>query len=259
MTEFATDSSAYGGCLVGRTALVSGAASGIGHAIAAHMAAAGATVVLADRDPNVHEVAQAISVRSGDVHAVEFDARSEDSIVTAVDEAEARLGRIDTLVTSHGILNEHPLNEMPLSQWSDVLLVDLTSVFLLCRAVLPGMLERGDGRIINVASQLGQKGGAGMSHYAAAKAGVIAMTKSLAYEVSDQGVLANCIAPGPIDTPMVAGISEEWKVSKRAELPLGRFGSVDEVAPTAVMLASSPFGNLYVGQTFGPNSGDVMQ
>jgi 3-oxoacyl-[acyl-carrier protein] reductase len=91
-----------------------------------------------------------------------------------------------------------------------------------------------------------------------AKAGVIAMTKSLALEVSGDGVLANCIAPGPIDTPLVAAISEDWKRAKRKELPLGRFGTVDEVAPTAVMLASSPFGDLYVGQTLGPNSGDVM-
>lgn len=249
---------AYDGLLAGRTALVTGAASGIGRGIATHLAAAGAQVVLADRDPRVAEVAEEISGPSGTAYGVEFDARSEASIGAVTAAAEAHLGRIDTLVTSHGILNEHTLDGMPLTQWNDVMLVDLTSVFLLCRAVLPGMLERGDGRIVNVASQLGQKGGAGMSHYAAAKAGVIAMTKSLAQEVSSRGVLANCIAPGPIDTPMVAGISEDWKTAKRAELPLGRFGQVDEVAPTAVMLASSPFGDLYVGQTLGPNSGDVM-
>lgn len=258
MAEHPTRERAYDGLLTGRTALVTGAASGIGRGVAEHLAAAGARVVLADRDPRVGDVAAGISGPAGPSFGVEFDARSEASIVDAVAAAEAHLGRIDTLVTSHGILNEHTLDGMPLSQWNDVLLVDLTSVFLLCRAVLPGMLDRGDGRIVNVASQLGQKGGAGMSHYAAAKAGVIAMTKSLAHEVSSRGVLANCIAPGPIETPMVAGISEDWKVAKRAELPLGRFGQVDEVAPTAVMLASSPFGDLYVGQTLGPNSGDVM-
>ncbi|WP_120338784.1 SDR family NAD(P)-dependent oxidoreductase [Cryobacterium soli] len=250
--------SAYGNCLAGRTALVTGAASGIGRGIAEHMVAAGARVVLADRDPKVTDVALSISGETGNAFGVVFDARNEESIEAAVAQAQALLGRIDTLVTSHGILNEHTLDGMPLSQWNEVLQVDLTSVFLLTRAVLPGMLDRGDGRIINVASQLGQKGGAGMSHYAAAKAGVIAMTKSLAQEVSSRGVLANCIAPGPIDTPMVAGISEDWKVAKRAELPLGRFGQIDEVAPTAVMLASSPFGDIYVGQTLGPNSGDVM-
>jgi 3-oxoacyl-[acyl-carrier protein] reductase len=120
------------------------------------------------------------------------------------------------------------------------------------------MLERRWGRIINIASQLGIKGGHGLAHYAAAKAGVIGLTKSLALEVSARGVLVNAIAPGPIDTPMVEGITEDWKAAKRAELPLGRFGRPEEVAPTAVLLASDPGGNLYVGQTLGPNSGDVM-
>jgi 3-oxoacyl-[acyl-carrier protein] reductase len=257
MTELDPRTADYGACLTDRTAVVTGAASGIGRAIATHMAAAGARVVLADRDPNVDAVAASIRARESAM-GIEFDARSEESIDTMIGEASSRLGRIDILVTSHGILKEHTLDGMALAEWDDVLSVDLTSVFLLNRAVLPGMLERGAGRIINVASQLGQKGGSGMSHYAAAKAGVIAMTKSLAHEVSARGVLANCIAPGPIDTPLVAGISEDWKISKRAELPLRRFGQVDEVAPTAVMLASSPFGDLYVGQTLGPNSGDVM-
>jgi 3-oxoacyl-[acyl-carrier protein] reductase len=120
------------------------------------------------------------------------------------------------------------------------------------------MLDRGFGRIINVASQLGQKGGAGLTHYSAAKAGVIGLSKALALEVGQRGVTVNCIAPGPIDTALVAGISEEWKAAKRAELPLGRFGRPQEVAPTAVLLAASPDGDLYTGQTLGPNSGDVM-
>ncbi len=168
------------------------------------------------------------------------------------------LGRIDVLVNSHGILTEAPVAEMTLATWQRTIDVDLTSVFLLTRAVLPGMLERRDGRIITVASQLGQKGGVGLAHYAAAKAGVIAFTKSLALEVSGSNVLANVIAPGPISTPLVDAISEDWKDAKRRELPLGRFGTVDEVAPTAVLLAADPDGNLFVGQTLGPNSGDVM-
>ncbi|EXF25789.1 3-oxoacyl-ACP reductase [Nesterenkonia sp. AN1] len=250
--------------LAGRTALVAGAASGIGEAIAAHLSAAGARVALADRSARVTEVSAALNARTGadgtvaDTVPIIFDAASEEAVDAGVAETIEALGRIDTLVTCHGILTESPLAQMSLATWQETLSVDLTSVFLLNRAVLAGMLERGDGRIINVASQLGQKGGSGMAHYAAAKAGVIAMTKSLAREVSGDGVLVNAIAPGPIETPMVAGISEDWKIQKRAELPLGRFGTVDEVAPTAVMLASSPGGNIYVGQTLGPNSGDVM-
>ena len=101
-------------------------------------------------------------------------------------------------------------------------------------------------------------GGPGFAHSAAAKAGVIGFTKSLALEVAKDNVLVNAIAPGPIETPLVGGISDDWKRAKAKELPLGRFGLADEVAPTAVLLASEPGGNLFVGQTLGPNSGDVM-
>ncbi len=120
------------------------------------------------------------------------------------------------------------------------------------------MLAQRWGRIINVASQLGIKGGAELTHYSAAKAGVIGFTKSLALEVAKDNVLVNAIAPGPIETPLVAGISSAWKTAKAAELPLGRFGLAEEVAPVAVLLGSEPGGNLFVGQTLGPNSGDVM-
>jgi 3-oxoacyl-[acyl-carrier protein] reductase len=240
--------------LQGRTALITGAASGIGRAIAAHFDAAGASVVVADRSPTIVEAARELGALGG----LQFDATDEDAVVTTVAAATELLGRIDVLVTSHGVLTQSPVVDMPLQQWQETLSVDLTSVFLLNRAVLGGMLERGDGRIVNVASQLGIKGGESLAHYAAAKAGVIAMTKSLALEVSSRGVLANAIAPGPIETRLLAGIDDEWKRAKRAELPLGRFGTADEVAPTAVLLASDPGGNLFVGQVLGPNSGDVM-
>jgi 3-oxoacyl-[acyl-carrier protein] reductase len=142
--------------------------------------------------------------------------------------------------------------------WDEMIRVDLRSVFLCTRAVLPGMLEREWGRVISIASQLGIKGASALAHYCAAKAGVIGFTKSLAQEVAGRGVLVNAIAPGPIETPILDGLSEEWKAAKRAELPLGRFGVPEEVAPTAVLLAAEPDSNLYVGQVLGPNSGDVM-
>ena len=240
--------------LSGKNALVTGGAGGIGGAIASHLAAAGARVVLADRNDSVNEAVD----RTCAVGAVVLDVTDEAQVVRGVEEAIGLLGQIDILVNSHGILTESHIIDMPLSMWNETLEIDLTSLFTLCRAVLPGMLERRSGRIINVASQLALKGGIGMAHYAAAKAGVIAMTKSLALEVSSQGVLVNAVAPGPIQTALLAGISEDWKAVKSKELPLGRFGTVDEVAPTVVLLASDPGGNLYVGQTLGPNSGDVM-
>jgi 3-oxoacyl-[acyl-carrier protein] reductase len=240
--------------LQGRTALITGAASGIGRAVAAHYLAAGARVVVADRNPRAAEVASELGADGGLI----LDATDEDAVDATVAAATEMLGRIDVLVTSHGILTQSPVMDMSLALWQETLSVDLTSVFLLNRAVLQGMLSQGGGRIVNVASQLGIKGGGSLAHYAAAKAGVIAMTKSLALEVSSRGVLVNAIAPGPIETPMLDDIDDEWKRAKRAELPLGRFGTADEVAPTAVLLASDPGGNLFVGQVLGPNSGDVM-
>ncbi|NJQ00031.1 SDR family NAD(P)-dependent oxidoreductase [Streptomyces zingiberis] len=241
--------------LSGRTALVTGGAGGIGRAIAEAYTAAGARVVVLDRDLAAAERAAREIGATGGVAA---DVRDEDLVRAAVAETERLLGRIDILVNSAGILSEKPLVEMELREWQRTIDVDLTGVFLLCRHVVPGMVARRWGRVVNIASQLALKGGASLTHYSAAKAGVLGLTKALALEVARDGVLVNAIAPGPIETPMVDGISEEWKRAKRAELPLGRFGRPEEVAPAAVLLAGSPGGDLFVGQTLGPNSGDVM-
>ncbi|MGA0003079.1 MAG: SDR family NAD(P)-dependent oxidoreductase [Candidatus Nanopelagicales bacterium] len=243
------------GTLSGRCALVVGGAGGIGGGIAEAFLAAGATVVIADFN---EEFTNRRAREIGSLGVV-IDVTNETSVRYAVATATKLMGRIDILVNSAGIATQSPVVDMSLEVWNETLAVDLSGVFLVTHHVLPQMLQRGDGRIINVASQLGIKGAASLSHYAAAKAGVIAFTKSLALEVSANGVLVNAIAPGPVYTQMVAGIDEEWKAAKAKELPLGRFGEIEEVAPTAVLLASSPGGNLYVGQTLGPNSGDVMQ
>lgn len=225
--------------LAARRVLVVGGGSGIGAAIAEAFRAEGAAQVL-----------------TADLHCADLTLDVTDE--SSVEAAAAAAGPIDVLVNSAGILTESPLVTMSLAQWRQTIDVDLTGIFLACRYVVPGMVDRGWGRVINVASQLGIKGGVGLTHYSAAKAGVIGLTKALALEVAPAGVLVNAIAPGPIETPLVDGISEEWKSAKRRELPLGRFGLPAEVAPTAVLLASDPGGNLYVGQTLGPNSGDVM-
>ena len=234
--------------LDGRTALIAGGTRGIGAAIATLFTEAGANVVVAGR--------QSVGGRH---RSVSLDVTDDNAVATGVTEAREQLGgRIYILVNSAGILREASVVEMTPQMWNETLAVDLTGVFFVYRHVVAGMIEQRWGRIINIASQLGIKGAPSMSHYVAAKAGVIGFTKSLALEVVEHNVLVNAIAPGPIETTMVAGVTEEWKQAKMRELPLGRFGVAEEVAPSALLLASEPGGNLFVGQTLGPNSGDVM-
>ncbi|MDZ4091264.1 MAG: SDR family oxidoreductase [Arthrobacter sp.] len=228
----------------GRAVVVTGGASGIGRAIAEAFTANGDRVAVLDR--------------SGGAGTIAVDVSDEASVRDAFAAARAQLGSIDILVNSAGLLTESRLEDMTLAMWNETISVDLTGVFLCCREVVGEMRRQEWGRIINIASQLAIKGGTGLSHYSAAKAGVVGLTKALALETAGDNVLVNSIAPGPIETPLVEGISEDWKAAKRAGLPLLRFGLPAEVAPTALLLASDPGGNLYVGQTLGPNSGDVM-
>lgn len=238
-----------------RVALVTGGASGIGAAIVQAFCAEGALVVVADLNA---EAASAAATQSGAAGSAALDVRDFAAVDAAVTGVMDEHGRIDVLVNSAGILTESPLVQMSPELWQETIDVDLTGVFYCCRAVVPHMIAQRSGRVINIASQLAIKGGRDLAHYSAAKAGVIGLTKALALEVAEHSVLVNAIAPGPIETPLVERISEHWKATKRADLPLGRFGLPAEVAPTAVLLASDPGGNLYVGQTLGPNSGDVM-
>lgn len=247
------------GALDGRAAVVTGAASGIGAAIAEAYAAEGAALLLADQDPaRLETVAGSCGESGAKVVTRVADVRSEADCRHLIDGAVSDLGAVHVLVNCAGILTEVPFARMEAATWDEMIAADLRSVFLCCRQAVPHMVEQRWGRIINIASQLGIKGGEGLVHYSAAKAGVIGLTKALAREVAGDNVLVNAIAPGPIDTPLTAGISSGWRAAKQAELPLGRFGVPGEVAPTAVLLASDPGGNLYVGQALGPNSGDVM-
>lgn len=245
--------------LTGKAAVVTGGGSGIGAAIALLFAREGADVAVLDRDEQ-HAVAVAEECRTfgGRALGLPVDVTDGDAVQQAMERVAQELGGIDVLVSAAGILDETPLLEMTEATFDKVLAVDLKGVFLAARWAAPHMVERGGGRIINIASQLGIKGGTGLTHYVAAKAGVIGMTKAMALELAEHNVLVNAIAPGPVVTPLIEGLSEEWKAAKQAELPIGRFGQAHEVAPTALLLATSPGGDLYTGQTLGPNSGDVM-
>ncbi|CAB4591647.1 unannotated protein [freshwater metagenome] len=245
--------------LEGRIALITGAASGIGKGIAITFASEGANIVIADlvTEAQASDVLTAIKKLGREVLFVRTDVSDEASVRAMAAQSLDRFGRVDILVNNAGIFTESLLEDMPIEDWDRVVNTNLRGTFLCTRVLIGQMLERGDGRIINIASQLGQIGGGAVAHYSASKAGVIGFTKALAREVSRRGVLVNAIAPGPIETPLLASETEAWRSAKLAELPIGRFGSVDEVTPTALLLASSD-GSYYVGQTLGPNGGDVM-
>lgn len=247
------------GQLNGRSALVIGAAGGIGSAIARLFARAGAAQHLVDTRPErLRELVRELDGSGAAVSAGPIDVTDPESVQASVTACAERHGAVDILVNCAGVIEEVRVESMSLDQWDRLIAVNLTGVFLTCRAVVPLMRRRSWGRIITISSQVGQIGGAGASGYAAAKAGVIGFTKSLAREVARDGVLVNSIAPGPVDTGFADVLSPQTLAAKAASLPLGRTGQAAEVAPTALLLASEPAGNLYVGQTLGPNCGDVM-
>ncbi|MBH8605885.1 3-oxoacyl-ACP reductase family protein [Thermoactinomyces sp. CICC 10522] len=246
--------------LEGRVAVITGAGSGIGRGIAERFASEGASLVVNYYGQSADDIQLWLKSLGGTncVIAIEGDVSRQQTARNLIDTAVSKFGRVDILVNNAGILTQSNIVDMEVSMWDRMIEVDLRSVFLTTRFSVPHMIKQRYGRIINIASQLGQKGGVGLSHYAAAKAGVIGFTKSIALELGVYGINANCIAPGPIETNLISGLDEEWKKKKQNELAIPRFGRVEEIVPTALFLASQPDGDLYTGQTLGPNSGDVM-
>jgi len=174
-----------------------------------------------------------------------------------VDTMLKEFGKIDVLVNNAGIAVQSKVVDTTLEDWNTMLAADLTGVFLCTKAVLPSMLRRKEGRIINIGSVYGQIGASEFAAYSAAKGGVHAFTKAVALELARDGILVNCIAPGPILTDIAAERSKEWIQERESLLPMGRFGLPKEVASSVVFLASSD-SDIYTGQTLCPNSGDVM-
>jgi len=241
-----------------RVALVTGAGSGIGRAIAEKLAKNGERVVVNDLNgATAEEVVARIKESGGEAVAAPGDVSDPEAVQQTMAAAREAYGPPEILVNNAGFLQQKRFVDLTVEDFDRMIAVHLRGTFLCTHAVLPDMLSRGQGIVINMASQLGQIGGVELCHYSSAKAGIIGLTKSLAREVSAQGVRANAVAPGPINTELVLGLSEDWRRAKAAELPLGRFGEPWEVAETVAFLASDG-ATLYVGQTLGPNSGDVM-
>jgi 3-oxoacyl-[acyl-carrier protein] reductase len=238
--------------------IITGAGSGIGRACAIRLAADGYDVVVNDLRPAAAEaVAGEIAAAGGKAVAVGGDVSAEIDAAAIVAACTAAFGEATHLVNNAGHVHQARFVDLTPADFDRMFAVHVRGTFLMTRAVLPTMLARGKGTVVNIASQLGQIGGVELVHYSAAKSAIIGMTKSLAREVSAQGVRVNAVAPGPINTPLVMALSEDWRRAKAAELPLGRFGEPEEVAAAVAFLCSDQ-ASLFVGQTIGPNAGDVM-
>jgi 3-oxoacyl-[acyl-carrier protein] reductase len=244
------------GKLDGRIAIVTGAAAGLGKAIALLYAREGADVAIIDRNADgANRTAAEITELGRRSLALAEDVGDERAVDQAFATILGKLGDPHILVNNAGIATVSPLERMPTAMWDEMLRINLKSVFLCTRAVLPAMKRRRYGRIINISSQLAHKGGEGMAHYAAAKAGILGLTRSLSYEVAADNITVNAICPGPLDTDMK--LPPEWASRKQNELILKRQGKVAEIAPTALLLAGDDAG-FYIGAVFDPNGGDIM-
>ena len=221
----------------GRSAIVTGGARGIGRAIVERLASEGANVLIADIATATGTAVAAEIGKGTTAHGL--DVTSESSWAGAVEQAKSAWGKVDLLVNNAGIAGRSaPIWELSVDEWLDVINIDLTGVFLGCRAVLPGMIDNGYGRIVNIASIAGKEGNPNASPYSAAKSGVIGLTKSIAKEVATMGVIVNAITPAVIETEILKQVSEEHIKYMTSRIPMGRVGQPREVAALAAFLCS---------------------
>jgi 3-oxoacyl-[acyl-carrier protein] reductase len=243
--------------LTGKTALVTGATGGIGAATARALYAQGATVAVSGRQVDKLE---ALAKEFGDRgHVLPCDLGKRDEVAKLIEQAVGKLGRLDILVNNAGLTKDNLFMVMKDDQWDDVIAVNLTSTFMLMRAATRAMMrtKTGYGRIINISSISGVIGNPGQGNYSASKAGIIAMSKSLAREVAARGITVNCIAPGFISTPMTDALNEKQTSAIKEHIPSQKFGTPDDIAAAAVFLASTEAAYM-TGQTLHVNGGLIM-
>ena len=247
--------------LQGKIALVTGSSSGIGKAVAIAFANEGAQLALnypeESQAENAANVARAVERLGTRAITLRADVSQEAAVIDLIANVVDTYGRIDILVNNAGIASVSKVEHMPTTMWDTMLAVNLRSVFLCTRQTLPFMLEQDYGKIINTASQLAYLGAAGLSHYCAAKAAIVAFTRSLSREIGARNINANCVAPGATRTPILDGVDEQALETIRTSIPKGRLATVEDIAPTYVFLASDESRH-YVGQCLSPNGGDVM-
>jgi 3-oxoacyl-[acyl-carrier protein] reductase len=241
--------------LAGETALVTGASRGIGKAIAHGLAAAGATVI---GTATSESGAQGISDALGSAgRGVVLNISDPDSISAALADIQSKEGAPSILVNNAGITRDNLLMRMKDEEWNDVISTNLSGVFHLSKGCLRGMMKAKKGRIISIASVIGVMGNAGQANYAAAKAGIIGFSKSLAREIGSRGITVNVVAPGFIDTDMTKGLPEDQRNAMQSQIPLGRLGEASDIAAAVLFLASA--GGAYItGETLHVNGGMLM-
>ncbi len=246
--------------LAGRVVLVTGSSRGIGAEVAVKAAAQGATVAvhyLRSADAAIQTLAR-VRMAGGDGGSFSADLADGSQAEQLVERVIAQFGRIDGLVNNAGLTQVGPFLEIEPADWEAVIRTDLTAAFHTCRAVLPSMVERGSGSIVNIASRLAQIGVAETAAYSAAKAGLIGLTRALAREFGPLGIRVNAVAPGVTVTGMTTDLVESEEGRRRLrDMPLGRFGRPDEVADAVIFLLSDA-SSLFLGQTLNPNSGGYM-
>jgi len=241
--------------LSGKTALVTGATGGIGGAIAKALHGQGANVVLSGTRADALSAAKAaLGERAFAAPCNLSDAASLDGLIKT---AEGLAGPVDILVNNAGITRDNLFLRMKDEEWDQVIAVNLTAAFRLSRAVLRGMMKKRWGRIVNITSVVGTMGNPGQGNYAAAKAGLTGMTKSLAAEVASRNITVNCVAPGFVVTPMTDALTEAQKEGSLARIPAGRFGTPEEIGAAVAYLASEEAGYV-TGQTLHANGGMAM-
>ena len=244
-----------GNLLEGEVALVTGASRGIGASIAKALAAAGATVVgTATSDGGAQGITDELG---GSGRGIVLNIADEASVAAALKEVQAAEGTPTILVNNAGITRDNILMRMKDEEWDDVISTNLSGVFRLCKACLRGMMKARKGRIINIASVIGIMGNPGQSNYAAAKAGIIGFSKSLAREIGSRNITVNVVAPGFIDTDMTRVLPEEQRNAMLQQVPLGRLGEGDDIANAVVFLASSAAAYV-TGETLHVNGGMLM-
>ncbi len=242
----------------GQSALVTGASRGIGHAILLALARRGARVVgTATTEAGAAAIGAALAAEGLAGRGLVLDVADAASVEAAIADIEAHEGPVGILVNNAGITRDGLLMRMKPEDWDAILNTNLSSAYRLCKAVLRGMMKARQGRIINIASVVGLTGNPGQTNYAAAKAGLIGFTKSLAREVGSRHITCNVVAPGFIDTDMTRALSEEQRAQLASQIPLGRLGSPEDIA-AAVLYLASPAGAYVTGETLSVNGGMYM-